>query len=136
MMPYLSRAGPSDPSTRPGVGANVLIIKTTVEYVGFRTTRDRREYLLRSHSGPESRDYTVGIALDAFATGRVRLQDGPEISYLKLQREIAAATEAPAKGDFTVSDQELAGYREAHTPVRRQSPSSAAAPVARPAPHA
>jgi hypothetical protein len=104
------------------------MIKTSVEYVGFRNTKDRREYLLRSHSGPETHDYTVGIALDAFAAGRVRLQDGPEISYLKLQHELAAADPVD-KDDFTVSDLELAGYRDAHTPARRQSPSSAATAV-------
>jgi hypothetical protein len=111
----------------------VVTIKTTVEYVGFRNTLHRREYLLRAHSGPETRDFTVGIALAAFAAGRVRLQDGPEICYLKLQREIAAAVEGPAaEGDYTVSDQELAGYREAHTPARRPSPSAAATAATRP----
>lgn len=110
----------------------MVTIKTTVEYVGFRNTLNRREYLLRAHSGPETRDFTVGIALAAFAAGRVRLQDGPEICYLKLQREIAAAVEGPAEGDYTVSDQELAGYRESHTPARRPSPSAAATAASRP----
>lgn len=93
------------------------MIKTSVEYLGFRNTADRREYLLRSHTGTEIRAYTVGIELDAFARGRVRLQDGPEISYLKLQKELEASESALEQEDFTVSDVELLGYRTAHTHV-------------------
>ena len=108
------------------------MVKATVEYVGFRTSPKRREYLLRSHFGTEVHEYTVGIALTAFAAGRVRLQDGPEICYLRLLRELESAT--PSSGDdLTITDAELADYVTAHTtPARGRGGFSAAAATAAP----
>jgi hypothetical protein len=93
------------------------MIKVTIEYVGFRTSAKRREYMLRSHFGPESHDYTVGIALADFTAGRARFQDGPEICYLKLVRELEAqaAGATPGANELTVTDVELADYITAHT---------------------
>jgi len=110
------------------------MVKATVEYVGFRTSAKRREYVLRSHFGPEVHEYTVGIALAAFAAGRVRLQDGPEICYLKVLRELESAPAAPSGGDdFTITDAELAEYVTAHTtPARSRGGFSAAAATAAP----
>jgi hypothetical protein len=109
------------------------MIKATVEYVGFRTSANRREYVLRSHLGPEVHEYTVGIALAAFVAGRARLQDGPEICYLKLMRELAAEPAAPlGVRDFTITDAELADYVTAHTTPAR-SRGFSVAPVATPA---
>jgi hypothetical protein len=92
--------------------------RPTVEYVGFHSTSERREYRLRLHSGAEIREYTVGIAIAAFTSGSARYQDGPEISYLKLTRELLVSGEAPAEDDYTVSDAELTEYRRAHTVAR------------------
>jgi hypothetical protein len=106
------------------------MIKASVEYVGFRTGPVRREYTLRSHVGQEIREYTIGIAHGAFTSGRVRFQDGPEICYLKLLRELEANGDAPDAHDFTLSDAELADYVTAHTPAPRRS---VAPPPPRPA---
>lgn len=108
------------------------MIKVTVEYVGFRNSADRREYRLRSHLGPEIHEYTIAIAHAAFAAGRARFQDGPEICYLRLLRELEAADNAPGADEFTISDAELSDYVTTHTaPARRRfappSPPAAAA---------
>lgn len=110
------------------------MIKATVEYVGFRTGEDRREYVLRSHLGSEVHEYTVGIALAAFTAGRARLQDGPEICYLKLVRELESLEAGAARAPhLTVTDAELADYVTAHTPAPRgRSGFSAAAATASP----
>jgi hypothetical protein len=113
------------------------MIKPTVEYVGFRSTADRREYLLRSHVGPEIREYTVGITHAAFAAKRVRFQDGPEICYLRIQRELETTTIVHLENDFTISDAELADYLTTHTvPARRRldTPSRPQPPVITTAP--
>jgi hypothetical protein len=101
------------------------VIKPTIEYVGFRTGPDHREYHLRSHFGTEIREYTVAIAHSAFTSGRVRFQDGPEICYLKVLREMEAATAATG---FTMTDAELAAYVTAHTPTPRRGSFSIPAP--------
>src|SRR5436309_12757109 len=98
------------------------MIKATVEYVGFRTGTDRRVYVLRSHLGTEVHEYTVGISLAAFAAGRVRLQDGPEICYLKLLRELESTVAGAARApNLTVTAHQLADPVPAHTvPARRR----------------
>ena len=109
------------------------MIRTSVEYVGFTNTELRREYRLRLRAGDDIREYTVGIALAAFAGGRVRYQDGPEISFLKLSHELEASGNAPADVDFTVSEDELAAYRSTH-PAAKNRLSRPQTPPASPAP--
>jgi hypothetical protein len=111
------------------------MIKATVEYVGFRTGEDRREYLLRSHLGSEVHEYTVGISLAAFTAGRVRLQDGPEICYLKIVKELESVESGAARAPhLMVTDAELADYVTAHTPpARGRGGFSASAATAAPA---
>jgi hypothetical protein len=111
----------------------VVVIRPTVEYVGFQNTELRREYRLRLRTGDEVREYVVGIALAAFAGGRVRYQDGPEISFLKLSHELEACGDAPSEADFTVSEDELAAYRSSH-PAAKNRLSKPSSPPAAPVP--
>jgi hypothetical protein len=101
------------------------MIRPSVEYVGFHCTEDRREYVLRLRAGEDIRQYTVGIALAAFSSGRVRYQDGPEISFLKLSHELEANGAAPVDADFTVSEDELSAYRTAHPAAKNRLSSPA-----------
>jgi hypothetical protein len=104
------------------------MIKPSIEYVGFRITAEGREYFLRARMGEEVHEYTIAIAQAAFSGGRARYQDGPEICYGKLQRELEACGDARVAEDLTVTDAELAGYREAHTmPARRRFSADSAA---------
>jgi hypothetical protein len=92
-----------------------------VEYQDFRNLADHREYRLRV-SGPDgSTEQRVRIASAAFGTGRVRLQDGPDVCYQRLLRSVAAG-ENPGPEVITIDDLELAAYREAHTPVKKRRP--------------
>ena len=99
--------------------------KCTVEYVGFSDGSDRRQYHLRSRAGAETQDYTVSIAHQDFASGAARYQDGPDICYQKLQRELDAP-EAAAQRDFDMTGPELAAYRDLHPTVAKRSSFSAA----------
>ena len=111
--PHLPR-----PPARPRAPAALHVV---LEYLGFRNTRGRREYLMRVQSGSEARNYTVWIAHTAFAMHKALLQDGPDISFQKLQRELAefALGGAACVG---VTDGDLADYREAHAPPTRRPP--------------
>jgi hypothetical protein len=97
-----------------------------IEYVGFTTRGAHRVYALRFRRGAEEpQDVTVAIATAAFLARRVRYQDGPEICFLKLQKELLAAVEGRAAKEFTVNDADLEDYRTAHTakpPQRRGRP--------------
>jgi hypothetical protein len=96
-------------------------IHVTLEYLGFRNARERREYILRVQSGEDTRDYTVWIAHSAFARRQALLQDGPDICYQKLQRALAAC-ELPGVASVAVTESDLASYRAAHAPPARRPP--------------
>jgi hypothetical protein len=90
-----------------------------VEYVGFTAQAKTRAYTLRIRQGlHEPHDVTLTIPNEAFLTRRVRYQDGPEICFLKLQRELAACVEG-LPGNLQVTDADLAEYKAAHTPAKR-----------------
>jgi hypothetical protein len=98
-----------------------------VEYVGFRTTSDHREYVLRCRDGEGRREYTVGIAHEAFASGRARYQDGPAICYAKLERELQGPEPSQAS-HFEVSEADLVEFDKAHaSPQKRRHKATAPA---------
>ena len=62
-----------------------------VEYVGFTTNERTRVYTLRvRQKAAEAIEVTLSIDSQAFLDKRVRYQDGPEICFLKLQKELTA----------------------------------------------
>ena len=92
-----------------------------VEYIGFKSRKATREYALRVRRvGDDDRDFTIVIDNDAFLANRVRYQDGPEICFWKLQRELSSCDDGslPAK-KLKVTNAELEAYRQAHTPKSR-----------------
>ena len=93
-----------------------------LQYVGFENKGAVREYTftLRGTGGASS-EYFVTIANDAFVAHRVRYQDAPEICSLRLHREFAARTDHPPFTHFSVTDAELADYKDAHTPKSKPS---------------
>jgi hypothetical protein len=88
-----------------------------VEYVGFRASETSREYTLRvKQAAGTADDFTLSIANEAFIAHRVRYQDGPDICFLKLQKELAALGGGLPAARLSVSDAELEEYRAAHAP--------------------
>jgi hypothetical protein len=90
---------------------------TQVEYIGFTVNEATREYRLRArHSGGEYQAFTLAISNEAFLAHRVRYQDGPDICFLKLQRELIACGDTLPALHHDVTDAELEDYRVAHAP--------------------
>jgi hypothetical protein len=103
------------------------MIRPHVEYVGFSTDGVARSYQLRATlvTG-EMHDFVLVIRNEAFLGQRVRYQDGPEICYLRLQRELTTCGEGLPPLLQSVSDEDLAQYRQAHaTKQAGPRPSSA-----------
>jgi hypothetical protein len=93
------------------------MIEPHVEYVGFTTRGTHRVYTLRIRRvAEEPEDFNVLIDSAAFLAKRVRYQDGPEISFLKLQKELLAANGGKPQRELAVTDSDLADYKAAHTP--------------------
>lgn len=104
-----------------------------LEYVGFKNGETTRDYrmLVRNPDGT-SREFTVVIDQKAFLAHQVRYQDGAEICYWKLQRELLAWGLAPADRPpaalQSVTDADLLEFKDAHQPKPRRL-----APPVRPA---
>jgi hypothetical protein len=87
-----------------------------IEYVGFSSKVSAREYTLRVRRGEQLHDFTVAIPHEAFLAQRVRYQDGPEVCFLKLQRELLACADELPSAYQSVTDAELEEYRASHAP--------------------
>jgi hypothetical protein len=92
-----------------------------VEYIGFASKGGVREYALRVRRGDQFHDFTLAIPNEAFLAQRVRYQDGPEVCFLKLQRELLSCADGLLPSPYlSVSDAELEEYRSAHAPKTPQ----------------
>ena len=86
------------------------------EYVGFTVNEKARVYTLRvRRPGHETLDFTLAIENQAFLSKRVRYQDGPEICFYRLERELVAGGDSLPESHFEITDAELDEYRKAHT---------------------
>jgi hypothetical protein len=102
-----------------------------IEYLGFQNVAEHREFRLRVYGPDGSTEVRSRIAIAAFDAGRVRMQDGPDVCYRKLLQSVAAG-EVASPDVITIDDVDLAGYREAHTPVPKRRSWSPASPPPRP----
>ena len=88
-----------------------------LQYLGFETKGALREYAFNLCGlGGELSSYFVTIPNEAFSAHRARYQDAPAICSLRLHREFATQASHPASSRFSVTDAELADYKDAHTP--------------------
>ena len=105
----------------------VVIVGEAVvlRYLGFETKGVVREYAFALHaSGGESSEYFVTIPNAAFVEHRVRYQDAPNICSLRLRRELASETEHPPSTRFSITDAELADFKEAYAPKPKVGPAA------------
>lgn len=94
--------------------------RVAIQYVGFKDVEGRREYALNARRGDQTCRYVVWIDLAAFSARQALLQDGPDICYQKLRRELAGV-ELTAGRSLEVSENELLEYRTAHLPPQRRA---------------
>jgi hypothetical protein len=91
-----------------------------LEYRGFRNTQVGREYLVLARLLDDAREYVVAIEHAAFAARQVSFQDGPDICFQRMRRELLGKVLLPLPA-LTITDVELAAYRTAHAPPARRS---------------
>ena len=115
----MNAANPAARRVSSSVGSGEI----RLEYRGFRNTEISREYLLLARLVDEEREYVVAIAQAAFAARRVSFQDGPDICFQRLRRELLGQALVPLP-QLTITEVELAAYRTAHAHVatRRAGP--------------
>lgn len=94
-----------------------------LQYLGFETKGALREYAFSLRGlGGESSSYFVTIPNEAFSAHRARYQDAPAICSIRLRRELASQADLPPHSMFSVTDEELAEYKDTHTHKARRVP--------------
>src|SRR5579871_2647987 len=83
-----------------------------MEYHGFKSTTHGREYTFRVRFSPEdSREYTVTISNEVFASHLVSYQDGPNVCSTRLKRELTLSPDVPTGTSFLVDQKEIEEHR-------------------------
>ena len=91
--------------------------RVTLQYVGFEVKSEGREYTFAvREAAKECINYTLSICDEAFTSHRVRYQDAAEICAIRLRRELGSSPQPAAATSFSISDDDLAVYRDLHTP--------------------
>src|SRR5262245_6463418 len=87
-----------------------------LEYCGFRDTEDSREYVISARLLGSDREYVVAIEHAAFTARHLLFQEGPDICFQRLRRELLGKELTPLPA-LMITIGELTDYRNAHPPV-------------------
>jgi len=112
------------PAPRPVLPAPSRGHAVRVEYLDFQDLAEHREYRFAVYGPYGSSEPRMRIANTAFDARRVLRQDGPDLCYQKLLREIAAGVTEHADVS-TIDDIDLLKYRDDHTVVAKHRPYTA-----------
>ena len=68
----------------------------------------------------EAREFTVEVHSEAFGLHSLKFQDGPGISFARLQRELEGETrESRAEPYLRIGEQDIQEYRARHYPRKK-----------------
>jgi len=85
-----------------------------VRYLGFAVVADGREYQFRvagERSGDPERSFTLWIATADFSPGRLKFQEGPDITLRKLKNLLAGEQDdAPLRAHQKLSEPDITDY--------------------------
>lgn len=92
-----------------------------IQYVGFRVAVASRNYAFCVNDpATEARHFTVKIQSEVFRSTPLKFQDGPDICFARLRRELERETqESPADPHLRIEDQDVLEYLERHRPRKR-----------------
>lgn len=91
-----------------------------IQYVGFIVAATSRIYSFRVIDAPEeTREFTLKVKSEAFRSTPLKFQDGPDICFARLKRELEGETqESPAELNLDIGEQDIQEYLERHTRKR------------------
>lgn len=89
-----------------------------IQYLGFIVARNARCYNFRVVDRPgEEREFTIDVALESFRLTTLKFQDGPDLCFTRLKRELSEEAETPhSKTSVTISEQDIQIYIEHQYP--------------------
>jgi hypothetical protein len=83
----------------------------SVQYVDVRSTDRGREYSLRVLTATEPRLFVLVIPGEAFVSGGIRFQDGPDLCFRRLSRDLTADPDLLPGDALEISAAEIRNYR-------------------------
>lgn len=89
-----------------------------IQYVGFNVGAGSRFYNFDViGAAEEAREFTVKVQSEAFRSSPLKFQDGPEISFKRLEHELEGETqEFRAKTNLEVGKEEIQEYVDRNYP--------------------
>jgi hypothetical protein len=92
-----------------------------IQYVGFDVGTGCRTYKFKVlNTIVDAREFAITINVDAFASTSLKLQEGPDICFGRLQRELAAETEeSRAERNLSIEEHDIQEYLERHRSANR-----------------
>ncbi|MBI4459345.1 MAG: hypothetical protein HY648_04725 [Acidobacteria bacterium] len=97
-----------------------------IQFEGFVVSATSRTYNFRVIEVPEEpRQFSVKVPLESFRAALLKFQDGPPISFERLQEELDGETkESPAKAHLNIDEPHIQLYLERHNPrkFRKKGP--------------
>ena len=102
---------PAAVAAQPERTESVRARTPAVQYVESRTTTRGREYTLRALGAAEPRMFTLLIPGEAFSSHTIRFQDGPDLCFRRLQRELTADPDLLPDDGMVLTAEEIGDYR-------------------------
>ncbi len=92
-----------------------------IQYVGFNVAAASRTYNFRViDPAVEARQFTVQIQSEVFRSTLLKFQDGPDICFARLKRELEGETqESRAQAHLRIEGQEIQEYVQRRYPRKR-----------------
>jgi len=91
-----------------------------IQYVGFNVAGGCRTYSFHVVDAPdEAREFTVKVQADAFRPARLKLQDGPGITFTRLEHELLGETpESRTESHLSIGEPDIRDHLERHYPLK------------------
>ncbi len=88
-----------------------------IQYVGFNVAANSRIYNFDVIDLKEARQFTVTLQSEAFHPACLKLQDGPNICFSRLKRELQGETqEARVEAHLSIAEEDIQNYLEQYSP--------------------
>ena len=89
-----------------------------IQYVGFNVAASSRIYNFDViDKAEEAREFTVKVQSEAFRPARLRLQDGPDICFARLEQELERETQkSRVEAHLSIRERDIQEYLDGHYP--------------------
>jgi hypothetical protein len=91
-----------------------------IQYVGFNVAASSRTYNFDVLDPKEAREFTVQVQSKAFRPAGLKLQDGPDICFARLNQELQRETQdSRAEANLRIAEKDVREYIERHAPRKK-----------------